>query len=294
LNSPLAAERQREAAAPDVSGLFNRLKPFENTSSRNNGLSAVRQSEIASARRTVFSLASSPPAGACGELIADARPVAQRDGIEICAVRPHESSNLRIQRDAIENHKVLERAEQRAMKHRRKVDLLPGAVAEAHGQLVRANHFETDDTDDRMRHLPQWLNLDRRLTGLQQGPIVLKFVPMDFHPGSDEPFLRLGQGAAKTLDRVNGENGRMFLVIRVEMGPMVRLAGLDVHSDDDSEKSREFRHPLNLPSSSHRRGCFPQCTRGIPTTAQETNDLHQHWRQSTIAEHLGGHQVCVE
>lgn len=48
--------------------------------------------------------------------------------------------------------KVLEGTEQRAIKHRPKVDWLVGAVAEAHGELVGPNHLETDDTDDRMWH----------------------------------------------------------------------------------------------------------------------------------------------
>ena len=110
------------------------------------------QPEIASARRTVFRLTSSPSADACVELIADARPVVQRAGIEVRAVRPHERSDLRIQHDAIENHKVLEGTEQRAIKYRSKVDWLLGAVAEAHGELVGPNHLETDDTDDRIWH----------------------------------------------------------------------------------------------------------------------------------------------
>jgi hypothetical protein len=33
--------------------------------------------------------------------------------------------------------------------------------------------------------LPQWVDLDRRLTRLQERPVVLEFGPMDFHPGHD-------------------------------------------------------------------------------------------------------------
>ena len=39
---------------------------------------------------------------------------------------------------------------------------------------------------------------------------MLEFSPMDFHPGCDQPFLRLRQPAAKTLDRVDGVNGGVF------------------------------------------------------------------------------------
>jgi len=52
---------------------------------------------------------------------------------------------------------------------------------------------------------------------------------MDFHPGFDQTFLWLQQATAKALNRVDGENGRVLLVVRVEMRPMVGLAGFDVH-----------------------------------------------------------------
>ena len=78
--------------------------------------------------------------------------------------------------------------------------------------------------------LPQWVDLDRRLAGLQERPVVLQFGPMDFHSGRDEAFLRLRQAAAKALYCVDGENGRVLLVVRVEMRPMVGLAGFDVRS----------------------------------------------------------------
>jgi len=58
---------------------------------------------------------------------------------------------------------------------------------------------------------------------------VLQFGPKDFHPGFDQTFLWLRQATAKALNRVDGENGRVHLVVRVEMGPMVGLAGFDLH-----------------------------------------------------------------
>ena len=33
-----------------------------------------------------------------------------------------------------------------------KVNLLPGPVAEVHGELVRSNHFEAGDANDRVSH----------------------------------------------------------------------------------------------------------------------------------------------
>jgi hypothetical protein len=119
----------------------------ENTSSR-DGLSAICQSERASACRTVFSLASSPSASACGELVADVRRVVQCAGIEIRPVRPHQRSGLGVQDHAIEHRKILKRTEQRAVKHGPKVDVLSSAVTEAQGNLVRPSHFEAGHADN--------------------------------------------------------------------------------------------------------------------------------------------------
>jgi hypothetical protein len=44
-----------------------------------------------------------------------------------------------------------------------------------------------------MRHtLPQWLDLDRRTTGLQQVPILLQLGPMNLHPGFNQALLAFG------------------------------------------------------------------------------------------------------
>jgi hypothetical protein len=125
------------------------LRQPQNASSR-DGLSAVCQSE--SAGRAPFRLAACPSAGACGELLADVRPVVERAGIEVRAVRPHERPGLRIQDDAIEHPKLLKRAEQWTVEHRPKVDVLLRAVTEAHGELVRPNHLEADDAKDGVAH----------------------------------------------------------------------------------------------------------------------------------------------
>jgi hypothetical protein len=65
--------------------------------------------------------------------------------------------------------------------------------------------------------LPEWLDLDRRLPGLQQLPISLQFGAMDLRPCLDEALLRLWQAAAQTFNRVDSEHGRMFLVERVKV-----------------------------------------------------------------------------
>src|SRR5262245_15777405 len=47
-----------------------------------------------SASRAILRLAPSPRAGACGEFLADVRPVVQRTRIKVRAVRPCERSSL--------------------------------------------------------------------------------------------------------------------------------------------------------------------------------------------------------
>jgi hypothetical protein len=90
--------------------------------------------------------------------------------------------------------------------------------------------------------LPEWLDLDGRLTGLQEIPIVLQFGAVDLRPSLDQPLLRLWQASAQTLNRVHGEDRRMVLVVRVEMRSMVLRAGFDEHPDDYPEKPRQFWH----------------------------------------------------
>jgi hypothetical protein len=86
--------------------------------------------------------------------------------------------------------------------------------------------------------LPEWFDLDWRLAGLQEIPIVLQFVPMDLRPSLNQPQLRLWQAAAETFDRVHGKYRGLILVVRVEMRAMMRTASLNEHSNDDSEKPR--------------------------------------------------------
>jgi hypothetical protein len=84
--------------------------------------------------------------------------------------------------------------------------------------------------------LPQWLDLDGRLTGLQELPILLQLRPVDLGPCLDEPLLRLGYAATQTLDSVDREHGRMFLIVRVKVRSMMLHARFDEHADNDPEK----------------------------------------------------------
>jgi hypothetical protein len=53
--------------------------------------------------------------------------------------------------------------------------------------------------------LPQWFDLEGRLTGLQELPVLLELRAVDLGPSLDEPLLRLRQTAAEALDGVDGE-----------------------------------------------------------------------------------------
>ena len=90
--------------------------------------------------------------------------------------------------------------------------------------------------------LPEWVDLDGWLAGLQELPIVLQLRTMDLRPGLDEALLRLQQTAAQTFNRVDSEDSRMLLVERVKVCAVVLTSGFDEHTDDDSEEPREFRH----------------------------------------------------
>jgi hypothetical protein len=57
--------------------------------------------------------------------------------------------------------------------------------------------------------LPEWLDLDGRLAGLQELPIVMQLLTVNLGPGLHEPLLRSGQAAAETLDRIDREHGRL-------------------------------------------------------------------------------------
>jgi hypothetical protein len=88
--------------------------------------------------------------------------------------------------------------------------------------------------------LPEWFDLDGRLAGLQQIPVMLQFRPVDLRPCLDEPLLRLWQASARALNRVHREHSRLVLVVRVEMRSVVLRAGFDEHTDNDPEEPRKL------------------------------------------------------
>jgi hypothetical protein len=97
--------------------------------------------------------------------------------------------------------------------------------------------------------LPEWVDLDRRLAGLQEFPVVLQLRSVDFRPRFDQTLLRLGEASAKAFDDVHREDSRVVLIVRVEMSTMVLRASFDEHPNHDPEEPREFRHARTLASS---------------------------------------------
>jgi hypothetical protein len=85
--------------------------------------------------------------------------------------------------------------------------------------------------------LSQWLNLERRTAGMQESPVVPKFVMMDLCPRLDEALLRSRKSAADTLNRIEGEHCLEFLVSRVEVRPVMWRTDFWKHADDDSKEA---------------------------------------------------------
>jgi len=67
---------------------------------------------------------------------------------------------------------------------------------------------------------------------------VLQFRSVDLGSGLDQALLRLRQAAPKALDGIDGEHGRMFLVVRVKVRSMMLPASFNEHADDDAEEAR--------------------------------------------------------
>ena len=86
--------------------------------------------------------ASAPRTRPLRKFIGNQRPIMQRRRVEVCSVRPHERTSLRIEHDLIENGWIPERPEWRAMENRQKVDSLLGAVDERHHERERAHDVE--------------------------------------------------------------------------------------------------------------------------------------------------------
>ena len=107
------------------------------------------------------------------------------------------------------------------MQHWPEVDLLRGPVCKGNRQGVRTDDVEPRDAMNGMRHgLPEWFDLDRRLTRLQEIPISLQFLSVDLRPGLHEPTLRRGKAPAEAFNRVQGKDRGVVLVIRVKVRAM--------------------------------------------------------------------------
>ena len=114
-----------------------------------------------------------------------------------------------------EYRQILQRPEETAVEDWLEIDPLLGAVSECHRERIRPDDAEPRHPMDGMGHrLLEWFDLDGRLTGLQEVPVLLQFRSMDFRPCLNESLLRLWQAAAKALDGVDSENGGVFLVVR--------------------------------------------------------------------------------
>lgn len=69
--------------------------------------------------------------------------------------------------------------------------------------------------------LPQWIDRDGRLAGLQELPIVLQLRAVNLGPSLDETLLRLRHAAGQAFKRVDGEDSRVLLVERVKVCAVV-------------------------------------------------------------------------
>jgi len=98
--------------------------------------------------------------------------------------------------------------------------------------------------------LPEWLDPDWWLAGLQESPIALQFIAVNLCPSLDEPLLRLGQTTTQTLYGVQREHRSVVLIVGMEMRAMVWTTDLDKHPNDDAEESRQFRHGSHRTSAS--------------------------------------------
>jgi hypothetical protein len=107
--------------------------------------------------------------------------------------------------------------------------------------------------------LPEWLDLDGRLTRLQEIPIALQFVAVNLRPRLHEPLLGLWQATAQTFDRIQRENRCLVLVVRVKVWAMMGPAGFNEHPNDDSEEPRQLGHSDTLHRLHRFIGPTPGC-----------------------------------
>ena len=69
-------------------------------------------------------------------------------------------------------------------------------------------------------------------------PIALEFRPVNLRPRLDQPLLGTREAAAEAFNRVECVDRRLFVVVRMEMRPVMRTTGLDEHPNHDAKIGR--------------------------------------------------------
>ena len=185
-----------------------------------------------------------PSPGHCHKFIAVLLPIVESLGVEFSAVWPLDRSGRLVELNGVEQRQILERSKHVPFQNGPTIDALPGAVVELKRQRVRPNDVELLDAMEGVIHMgvflgfAQWLDRERRLAGLQEGPILQQFLPMDLGPRLNQPLLRPRKVATEALDGIKSEGSLGFLIRRMEVGSMMGRSELHEHPDDDSEKTR--------------------------------------------------------
>jgi hypothetical protein len=139
----------------------------------------------------------------------------------------------------IEQRQFRQGLKELARQHGPKVNQLFCPVVEAYPQLERPNDLKPLHAKNWVLHL---VSLQRsygewRLACLQTEPIREQFLLMQFRPRLNQPALPSREASSDQLHRFQAHHGHVVLVIRVEVGQVMRTAGLDVHPDDDTEEA---------------------------------------------------------
>src|SRR5207249_10134791 len=92
--------------------------------------------------------------------------------------------------------------------------------------------------------LSKGLDLARWPACLQPVPGGNQFRLMNLGPCFHESALPLGKAAADELDRIDGEDANIILIVRVEVRSMVGRRRLGKHANDDPEESGDLWHRL--------------------------------------------------
>ena len=152
-----------------------------------------------------------PSPSHCDKLVPVLLPIVEGLGVEVSAVWPLDRPERLIKLHGVEQRHILERSKHFALQNGPKIDALAGAVVELKRQRVRPNDVEPLDAMEGMTHgvilgSAQWLDRERRLAGLQEGPILQQFLPMDLGPRLNQPLLRPRKVATEALDGIKSED----------------------------------------------------------------------------------------